>query len=112
MKYFYSHIISIESLTIELDQMDLSKEEKIYLAQLADQTIHNAILEAILSELTPQEKIIFIEHLKNDNHEKLWKLLNERVDKIEDKIKTTADEVKKGLEEDIQEARKLKVSRV
>src|SRR5216684_4060282 len=105
MKYFYSHLIEIESLVSELDQMDLSKDEKIYLAALADETIHNAVLDAVLSQLTPQEKIIFIEHIKNDDHDKLWKLLNERVDKIEDKIKATANEVKKGLDEDIKEAR-------
>ncbi len=108
MKYFYSHIISIESLTSELDQMDLSKDEKVYLAKLVDETIHNAVLDAVLSELTPQEKIIFIEHLKNDDHDKLWRLLNERVDKIEDKIKTVAEEVKKGLDQDIKEAKKIK----
>ncbi len=111
MKYFYSHLIEIESLTSELDQMDLSKDEKIYLAQLADANIHQAVLDAVLSELTPQEKIIFIEDLKNDDHDKLWKLLNQRVDKIEENIKAAAQHVKKGLGEDMKEARKLKVQK-
>lgn len=29
MKHFYQHLIEIESVSIELDQMDLSSEEKI-----------------------------------------------------------------------------------
>ena len=106
--YFYSHLIQIESLTADLDQIELSEDEKKHLAQLADANIHQAVLETILSELTEQEKIIFFEHLKKSDHDKLWKLLNERVDKIEEKITKAADDVKSELKEDIIEAKKLK----
>lgn len=108
MRYFYSHLVEIEPLTTELDQMELSDEEKIYLAKLADENIHQAVLDVILSELTPQEKIIFVEHLRNDDHQKIWKLLNDRVEKIEDKIKKAAEDVRDELHEDVKSAKKLK----
>lgn len=107
MRFFYSHLIEIETLASELDQMELSKEEKSYLATLADANIHQAIMDAILSELSPQEKIILLEHLKNNNHDKLWDLLNRRVDNIETKIKSAAEQVKDELKGDIKEAQKM-----
>lgn len=108
MKYFYSHLIELEPLTSELDQMDLSSEEKIYLSQLVDANVHQAVLDAIFSQLSAQEKIIFIEHLRDDDHSKLWKLLNKRVEAIEDKIKQAVHEVKKDLYQDLEEAKKLR----
>lgn len=108
MRYFYSHLIEVEDFISELDGMDFSADERIYLSQLADANIHQAVLDAILSELTPQEKIIFIEHLKIDDHNKLWRLLNVRVDKIEEKIKQAAEKVRNELREDVKSARRLK----
>jgi hypothetical protein len=108
MRYFYSHLVEIEPLITELDQLDLTEDQKHHLAQLADANIHQAVLDAIFSELSPQEKIIFFEHIRQDDHDKIWKLLNERVDKIEEKIKKAAGDVRDELHQDLKEARRLK----
>lgn len=102
---FYSHLIEIESIIIELDKMDLSKGEKDHLTSLIDSTLHNTILDAVLSELSPQDKRVFVNHLKEGSHDKIWQFLNEKVENIEDKIKKAAGELKSELHKDLQEAK-------
>lgn len=108
MKYFFSHLIEIESISQSLDEIDLSNEEKLYLAKLIDSSLHHTILDVILSELSDQDKRIFVQHLNTNNHDKIWQFLNEKVDDVEVKIKKAADELKHQLNKDLQEAKKLK----
>jgi hypothetical protein len=105
MKHFYSHLIEYESLIVELDQLELSEKERHHLAQLADSNLHHTVLEAILSELNEEDKLIFLDHLKNQKHDKIWQLLNEKVDGVEEKIKRSAHELKEEMKEAIREAK-------
>lgn len=106
MKYFYSHLIDIESIIVELDKLDLSKEQKIYLTSLIDSSLHHAILDAILSQLADPEKRVFMQHLTAGTHDKIWKFLNDKVDGVEDKIKKVAQDLKVKLHEDVKKAKK------
>lgn len=106
MKQFYSHLIEIESIMVSLDKMDLSGEEKLHLTYLVDSSLHHTILDAILSELPDKDKVVFINHLKADDHDKIWKFLNEKVAGVEDKIKKAADDLKSQLHKDIEGAAK------
>ena len=105
MKHFYTHLVEIESIIIELDKLDLSQEQKIQLTTLIDSSLHHTILDAVLSELSPEDKTVFLNHLKEDDHGKIWKFLNEKVDNIEERIKKTAGDLKNELHEDLKEAK-------
>ncbi len=107
-RLFYHQVVEIDSLFVELEQLDLSEEEKKYLGQLIDANLHHSLLEVVLSELNEDDKKLFLHHLARNEDSKIWELLNSRVDRIEDKIKAAAEEVKKELHEDINEAKKLK----
>jgi Mg/Co/Ni transporter MgtE len=109
-KHFYHDIIEIDSVFVELDNFDFSDDEKQYLGRLVDANLHHTILDAILSELNEADKKQFLNHLQKDEQTEIWELLNNRVEKIEDKIKQAAEEVKKELHEDIKEAKEVKES--
>src|SRR3989344_9598251 len=102
-KYFYTHIIDTSSLSLELGNMELDPKERMHLLSLIDSNIHHAVLDLILSELSPEDKKTFLMHLASDEHDKVWKLLNEKVENVEEKIKKTAEELKKELHADIKE---------
>ncbi|TSC86321.1 MAG: Uncharacterized protein G01um10147_933 [Microgenomates group bacterium Gr01-1014_7] len=115
MKYFYSHLIKIDSIIPSLDKIDLSDEEKLHLANLLDSSLHHTILDAILSELSDSDKRVFIRHVTEEMHDeqsssssKIWKFLNEKIYGVEDKIKKAAEDLKTELHDDIKEAHKLK----
>lgn len=102
-KYFYTHIIDTSTLSLELGDMELTQQERAHLISLIDSNIHHAILDLILSELSSSDKKTFLTHLASEDHDKVWKFLNEKVENIEGKIKKTAEDLKKELHKDIQE---------
>lgn len=102
-KHFYSHLISIESLNIELGKLDLSEDEKTHLLSLAESNIHHAVLDAILSELSIEDKQVFFELLDREEHEKIFHHLKNKIENIEEKIKKTAEDLAKELQKDILE---------
>lgn len=102
--FFYSHLIEIESLIVEFDNLELSKEQKTHLADLIDSSLHHTVLDAVLSQLSPEDKRVFLIHLKEDDRDKIWKFLNEKIDKVEDKIKEAADDLKSEIKNDLKEA--------
>lgn len=104
-QHFYSHLIEIESLFVELDELELSEKEKNHLAKLIDSNLHHTILDAILSELPEGDKQKFLEHLSNNDSKKIWDHLNSKADNIEDKIKSAAKDLKVKLHQDIKEAK-------
>ena len=105
MKQFYTHLITLESINIEIDKMNLPDEERLHLAYLIDSSLHHTILDAVLSQLENKDKRMFMIYLRDGNHDKLWKFLNEKVDQLEDKIKKAADDLKDELHKDLKEAR-------
>ena len=104
-KIFYSHLVEVDSLTVELDKMEISQDEKHHLILLIDSNIHQTVLEVVLSELHGNDKKIFLHHLSLGNHNKVWDLLKTKIDNAEEKIKKAADELIKELHGDIKKVK-------
>lgn len=104
-RHFYSHLVETSIISLELGDLDLSKDERIHLIQLAEDNIHHAILDAILSELSEEDKKIFLHHLSKDDHDKVWEHLRQKIENIEEKIKNAAESIKKELHRDIKKAK-------
>lgn len=106
MKKFYTHLVEIDSLIIELDSMNMEDHQKHELAHLLDSNIHNVVMDAILSKLPEKDKREFALLATDKDHAKVWKFLNEKSEDIESEIKKAAADMKKKLHEDIKEAKK------
>jgi hypothetical protein len=103
--HFYSHLLETDSLTIALDSLDLAEDERKHIMLLIESTLHHAIIDAILSELSPADKKTFIQLLESEDHAQTMNHLMDKVDNIEEKIKKAADELKKELHKDIDESK-------
>jgi len=107
MSYFYSHIIEIESIIVKLGEMDFSGEQKLHLACIVDSTIHQSVLDIILSKLSDKDKIIFLQQLKKDPQDKkIMEFLSDKVGGIEDEIIEVVEKLKTDLHQDIEEAKR------
>lgn len=104
-KSFYNHLVEIKSLTIELEKIELSKDEKHHLILLIDSNIHQTVLNIVLSELQGNDKKIFLHHLSSGDHDKVWTHLREKIENVENKIKKAADELIEELSEDIRKVK-------
>ncbi|MBI2021845.1 hypothetical protein HYS93_03130 [Candidatus Daviesbacteria bacterium] len=107
-KHFYHHLIEIESLIVELDQLNLEDHQKIHLSKLVDSHLHQRILEVILDELSDDDKSLFIAYLKENDHGKIWQHLKSKILNVEEKIKVVSEDLKKELHKDIREAKNKK----
>lgn len=105
-KHFYTNIVETSSISLAIAEMDMSHDERKHLLDLVEDNLHHAILDAVLSELSDKDKEEFVKLFAEGDDEKIWKLLRERVDHIEDKIKLTANELKKELHKDIEDSKK------
>jgi hypothetical protein len=104
--YFFSHLIDIKAMHIKLQMLDLSEEERAELLKLAHDTIQYAIVQTILSELSHEDKKIFLRQLHLADHAGMWRFLNRKVKNIEEKVKQVAEEFLKEFHKDIEEAKK------
>lgn len=107
-KRFYSDVVETSSISLALADMDMDQEERKHLIDLVEENLHQAILDSVLSELSEKDKMEFMQLYAEGDDQKVWKLLNERVDHIDEKIKKTAEELKKELHRDIEDSHKHK----
>ena len=104
-KHFYAHIVDTSTLSLELGEMNLTQEERMHLISLVDSNIHQTILDTVLSELSEEDKNIFLPHVSSSDHAKIWKFLKIKIENIEEKIKKTAEYLKEELHRDIKETK-------
>ena len=107
-KQFYSHLIEIDSLIIEFKFLDLTSDQKLHLIGIIYSSLHHAILDAVLSQLSEKDKKLFLTHVLFDDHGRVWELLNRKIENVEDKIKKTAEVLKDELKKDIRQVHKEK----
>lgn len=104
-KHFFSHLIEIDSLHVELDEHNLSYVQKEEIKNLLDESIYHTVLETILSELSEEDKKLFLSHLMEDDHGKVWEFVNGRVENIEEKIVKATEDIKEKLHKDIRDSK-------
>lgn len=108
IKHFYSFLIDTDPLLRELEKSDIQDDEKRYLHGLIESHIHHAIVDLVLSELHEHDKKLFLKHLNSNSHEKIWKLLHNNIEKVDEKIHKAAHELKKEFFKDIESAKTKK----
>jgi len=104
-KHFYSNLVDLDSLEIDLDLLTLSKSEKDELLELGHVHVHQTVMDAILSELNGADKKRFLELMAEGRDEKIWEHLNDKVERIEDKITEAAHAIKKEMRADIKKVK-------
>lgn len=110
MNYFYSDYSEIHSITLSLEEMNLSEGQKKHLSFLIDSSLQSLVLDAILSELTFSDRKILVNMLRDErSKEEIMEFLKNRVEDVEEKIKKVALKLKEELHRDIKEAH-LRVS--
>lgn len=110
MSYFYSHIIEIDSLTSDLESINLSATQKKHLGLLIDSSLQGLVLNAIFNELSLSDRKILINMLRDETaKEAIMEFLSSRVEDVETKIRQIALKLKEELHADVKEAH-LRVS--
>jgi len=104
-KHFYSHLIDFEPIVVTLTELEFEDAEREGLLEIAGDSVHHAVLDVILSELSDDDKKEFLRLLLDEGHEQVWEHLNSRVENIEEKIKDTARKLQEELHKDIHDSK-------
>jgi hypothetical protein len=107
-KHFYSHIFAFEKFSFHLDSLDLSEDERKELLELAETSFHHIVLDTILSELSSEDKKLFLSHIAKEDHESIWELLHGKIEDAEWKIWRAVEKHRHELRRDIIEAKNKK----
>lgn len=76
----------------------MDKDDREEIERLIDETIHNEILNTILTHLPKDEHQKFLEYVHKDpTNNKIIEWLKEQIKDIEEKIQSTANSLKKEL---------------
>lgn len=105
-KQFYDSLLELEDLFNEMEKLSLSATEKEHLITIIHSSMHTIVLDVVLSEVHPEEKKLFLEHLHASTHRDIWKFLKKRTVNIEDKIRKAVKELKKEFLLDIKQLQK------
>jgi hypothetical protein len=105
-KHFYSHLIEIHEIYLNISEIDLEDSERSHLLSLAEANIHATVINTVLPELSEEDKKIFLKNLVANNHDETWKHLLTKAQNIETKLSKSLQELKKELLKDIEEAKK------
>ncbi len=104
-KIFYDHLIFFEEITAELDNYQISVEERREISSLADETMHHRILNVILKNLPKEKHEAFVRRLHQAPHDRnLLEDLKKDAADIEKKITAEAKKVRKEIIAEIKKA--------
>jgi len=105
-EHFYSHIIPLETISVEFNSLSLSEDEKTHLMTIVSSNIHYKVLDTVFSHLTTKDKETFLEHMEKDDHDKTWVFLKSKIENVEEKIISSANELLKEFVSDITKLKK------
>ena len=107
-KHFYSHLVEETHITLEIGELEVTNTQRVHLLSLMKANIHSTVVSTVLSNLSTEDKKIFLKNLSLENNEKIWAHLKNNIIDVEEKLKKIIDETIKELIEDVRQARKLK----
>ena len=105
-KQFYSHLISFESVRVEMNGLDLNDKQKEELLTLAESHVHHVMLDEALSRIKDNDKKVFLKHISLEEHEKALAVLRNHTKDIEKHLLHAAHELLEELRDDIRELKK------
>lgn len=92
---FYSHLVSFDSISGEIEKKHLSRDQKSHLKSLAQSAIHHSVLDTVLTDLALDDKKDFLKLLHQNDHDSLRKIIQGKglEAKIQDAFKKIEKEI-------------------
>lgn len=102
-KIFYDKYIILEEVEVELDKLEMAREEREELEHLIEEMVHHRVMDKILTHLPRHHHAEFLDHFhRRPYDEALIRYLDQRIEKsvkehIEEEIKKLKEEILEDL---------------
>lgn len=102
-RIWYDHLIILEEVEVEINNLDLEAEEKEELHHLIDEMVHHRVLNRVLQVLPRHHHANFLVEFKKRPHDPaLIDYINEKIDEsVEKVVKEEMEKLKKELLKDL-----------
>jgi len=102
-KIFYDHLIILDEVEVEINNLELEQDEKEELHNLIEETLHHRVLSRVLEVLPKQHHEGFLVEFKKRPHDgALIDYINERIDEsVEKHVSEEIDKLKQELLKDL-----------
>lgn len=105
MKGFYTYYVNLDLFHSEFDRLDLEEKEREEILNILEEIYVHKLIDRVLEELSDEkEKKMFLQILSAQAEIEMIQFLKERIENIEEKLKT---EVKTLTEELVLEIKEL-----
>lgn len=104
-KTFYTHLIEIHHISLELEGTEMSEKEKNHLIKIFESAVHTSVMDHVLLSLPDEDHERFLKHADQENHDAVWEILNS-ISNIEEIIRTAAHAVRNEFLRDVQDQKK------
>lgn len=104
--HFYTHLVEIDTIEARLQELPIEDHERHELILIIHETIHHVVIDTVMTELSEEDKQRFLQHIQSEDHPSIWSLLKEKIQDIEEKIKTAITKHTSVLHEDIDEVQR------
>lgn len=99
--HFYDHLHDPDRLHTHLHVLDMTDDERNHLVLIIQSTLHHRIIDVILEKLPDTHKDAFLDHVATDDHDAVWRLLNEHVQTPEETIREVITILEDELAKDV-----------
>lgn len=109
-RLFFDRYIVMEEVEIELNQADISVEEKKEIEKHIDSLIHHRVIDRLLTHLPRHHHEEFLQHFKTRPFDpSLVNYLDQRIERsVESHVKEEIEKLKKELLNEIKDSKKKK----
>jgi hypothetical protein len=109
MSVFYDHLLEINDLDRELEELALDYHEKAHLLDILDSTLHHAVMDTILSEIPTHSHHEFLQNFAISPHDPAHlEFLVVHSPQIETKIRDKARRTKEKFRAEVRKVKPAK----
>ncbi len=102
-KVFYDHLIVLEEVEVELNKLDLDRDERRELEHLIEEMTHHRVLDRVLTHLPKQHHEEFLKRFAKTPHDPgLIEYLDDKIEEsVEEHVKDEMGKLKHEILSDL-----------
>lgn len=105
-KHFYTHLVEIDTIRLELDRLSIQSAEREELIMIIHESLHHVVIDLVLTELTSSDRKLFLSYVMQGCHDEIWILLEQKIEKPEEKMRNAIKSFVIELHRDIEDLQK------
>lgn len=102
-KNFYDHLVKVESLTIQVNRLDLNPSQKKRVNGLIKSSVHYTLVNTLMSDVPEKERPRAIKTLNSGNYNELWSVFDTKKARVEGNLRKAFENLSREILRDLKD---------